>query len=200
MSLQLFKSNTQAPLTLANALLSAVIFSLLSSLLLNTLRASMLYRQTCPKSWRCLSAYNPDWRLLLAKTWVKLPVSDPDACSELSQLCQEMTRGRPWTQRRQLNRCLLYLEGWTGQCGQAFLVSHTGQDTHWSGRKELEMLLLQLDGFGFCQELRIVRSAPSSFVMVGVVQHWSRLPRQDVESPCLETFKTQQNSALSALF
>jgi len=114
-SLQLFKSNPQAPLTFVNALFS-------SHLLLERLRASILYGLTHPKSWHCLCVYNADGSPLLAKTQVKLSVSDTDACSELSQ---EMTRGTPWSQQRLLSKCLLYLEGcpsvdrpmWTGFFG-----------------------------------------------------------------------------------
>jgi len=33
-----------------------------------------------------------------------------------------------------------------------------------------------------------------------VIEHWSRLPREVVESPSLEMFKTQLDTALSSLF
>jgi len=37
------------------------------------------------------------------------------------------------------------------------------------------------------------------FFMMRVVQHWSKLPREVVDAPSLETFKARLNRALSNL-
>ncbi|KGL73001.1 hypothetical protein N309_02468, partial [Tinamus guttatus] len=40
------------------------------------------------------------------------------------------------------------------------------------------------------------RNLRKSFIMVRVAEHWNRLPREVVESPSLEIFKTRLDAAL----
>lgn len=105
-----------------------------------------------------------------------------------------MTRGRPWTQKSKLNKCLLYLEGcpnvdmpmWTGFFGLP----------HWT-RYSLVRKKKAWDAFATAQWLWPLPGIDDS--QVGTLLFcWSDTGagcpgRQlhDVESPFLETFKTQ---------
>lgn len=79
-----------------------------------------------------------------------------------------------------------------------FFLSPT-QAIYWAERKELEMPLVQLNGFDFCWMSWMAGLAISSFTILRVTQLWSRLPTQGVGSPFLETFKTQWDLVLSNL-
>ena len=54
-------------------------------------------------------------------------------------------------------------------------------------------------GNGHKMEHRKFRTNMKNFFMVRVMEHWNRLPREAVESPSLEIFKTHLNTYLGNL-
>lgn len=81
-----------------------------------------------------------------------------------------------------------------------FLVFHTEQNIYWLGREKSEMLLVQINGSGFCLVpwcLMLCLMARLEPYFLATIQLWSGLLRQGAGCPSIETSKTQWNLDLS---